>query len=49
MINEKKVLKSLLKIIDNILTSIKGETISKEDKRHMKPLYIRYWALKVHY
>jgi len=47
-LQEKSLLKRELKGVDERFAQLTGRKPSKEDKEHLKPLYLRYWKLKKH-
>ena len=47
-LQEKSLLKRELKGVDERFAQLTGRKPSKEEKEHLKPLYLRYWKLKKH-
>jgi len=47
-IREKITLKKELRSVDDRFFQLVGRKPTKEEKEHLKPLYLRYWKLKKH-
>ena len=47
-LQEKSLLKRELKGVDERFAQLTGRRPSKDEKEHLKPLYLRYWKLKKH-
>ena len=47
-IREKVTLKKELRSVDDRFFQLVGRKPTKEEKEHLKPLYLRYWKLKKH-
>ena len=47
-LQEKSLLKRELKGVDERFAQLTGRRPTKDEKEHLKPLYLRYWKLKKH-